>query len=121
MLIKNNHLLLILISLKIAKPNLYKLNSQILIMGTALVTIKIMPESPEADLEAIQEKAKQIVAENGGEKTSTKTEPVAFGLNAIVINFALDESKSVDDIENPLKNINDVSSAEVTDFRRAFG
>ena len=90
-------------------------------MGTALVTIKIMPESPEADLEAIQEKAKQIVADNGGEKASTKTEPIAFGLNAIILNFALDESKSVDDIENPLKDIENVSSAEVIDFRRAFG
>jgi|TARA_B100001971_G_C18097832_1_gene487137 elongation factor 1-beta len=90
-------------------------------MGTALVRIKIMPESPDIDLEEIQEKAKQIVGDNGGEKVSIKTEPVAFGLNAIILTFALDESKSVDDIENPLKNIENVSSAEVIDFRRAFG
>ena len=90
-------------------------------MGTALVTIKIMPESPNSDLEAIQEKAKQIVEEKGGEKTITKTEPIAFGLNAIILNFALDESKSIDEIENPLKEVPEVSSAEVIDFRRAFG
>ena len=103
------------------RRNLYKLNFQGYDMGTALVTIKIMPESPEANLEDIQEKAKQITTENGGEKVSTKTEPVAFGLNAIILTFALDESKSIDDIENPLKEIKNVSSAEVTDFRRAFG
>ena len=101
--------------------NVYKSISQILSMGTALVRIKIMPESPQVNLEEIQEKAKQITTDNGGEKISLKTEPVAFGLNAIIITFALDESKSVDDIENPLKEINNVSSAEVIDFRRAFG
>jgi translation elongation factor aEF-1 beta len=90
-------------------------------MGTALVIIKIMPKSPKSDLEKIQEQAKQIVEKNGGKKSMTKTEPVAFGLNAIILNFAIDESLSIDNIENPLKKIKEVSSAEVIDFRRAFG
>ena len=64
-------------------------------MGTALVTIKMMPESPQADLEAIQKKAKEIVEEKGGKTPSTTTEPVAFGLNAVILNFALDESKQI--------------------------
>ncbi len=37
-------------------------------MGTALIIIKIMPESPDSNLEKIQEKAKQIVEEQGGKK-----------------------------------------------------
>jgi len=90
-------------------------------MGTALITIKIMPESPDSDLKSIQEKAKQITEEKGGEKPTTKTEPIAFGLNAVILNFALDESKSIDEIENPLREISGVNSAEVIDFRRAFG
>ena len=90
-------------------------------MGTALITIKIMPTSPDANLDEIQEKAKQVILDNKGEKISTKTEPIAFGLNAIILNFALDESNSIDDIQNPLKEIANVSSAEVIDFRRAFG
>jgi elongation factor 1-beta len=90
-------------------------------MGTALITIKIMPKSPQANLEAIQKEAKQVVEKNGGKKPSTKTEPIAFGLNAVIINFALDESLSIDDIENPLRKIKEVNSAEVIDFRRAFG
>lgn len=90
-------------------------------MGTALLTIKIMPESPEADLEAIQEKAKQIVEEKGGKTPSTKTEPIAFGLNAIILNFAMDESLTQDSFEAPLKEIDQVNSIEVIDFRRAFG
>lgn len=90
-------------------------------MGTALVTIRIMPESPKSDLNEIQNKAKEIVEKNKGKKPMTKTEPIAFGLNAVILNFALDESLSVDDIENPLKKIKGVVSAEVIDFRRAFG
>ncbi len=90
-------------------------------MGIALVKIKIMPESPDSNLDEIQSKAKQIVEEKGGEKPSTTTEPIAFGLNAVILNFALDESKSIDDIENPLKELPEVNSAEVVDFRRAFG
>ena len=90
-------------------------------MGTALVTIKIMPDSPKADLNAIQKKAKQITEKNYGKNPVAKTEPIAFGLNAVILNFALDESKSIDDIQDKLKKIQEVSSAEVIDFRRAFG
>ena len=80
-----------------------------------------MPKSPDIDLEIIQKKAKQITQETGGEKPTTKTEPIAFGLNAVIINFALDESKSIDDIQDKLKELKEISSAEVIDFRRAFG
>ena len=90
-------------------------------MGTALVIIKIMPESPDVNLDEIQEKAKAMVEEKGGKKSSTKTEPVAFGLNAIILNFAMDESLAVDDFQTPLQEIDGVNSAEVIDFRRAFG
>jgi elongation factor 1-beta len=103
------------------KTNIYKAKSQKDNMGTALITIKLMPESPQADLEAIQEKAKQIVEEKGGKTPSTKTEPVAFGLNAVVLNFAMDESLTQDSFEVPLNEIEQVNSVEITDFRRAFG
>ena len=102
-------------------PNFYKANFQKHIMGTALITIKIMPESPSIDLKAIEKQAIAIVEKNQGKKPSVRTEPIAFGLVAVIINFALDESLSIDDIENPLKTIEGVSSAEVIDFRRAFG
>ena len=56
----------------------------------------------------IQKKAKEIVEKNKGKKPLTKTEPVAFGLNAVILNFALDESLSIDNIENPLRKIKGV-------------
>ena len=90
-------------------------------MGTALLKIKIMPESPNVDLSTIESKAKEIVEEKQGKNPSTTREPIAFGLNAIIINFAMDESLSIDDFEDSLKQIENVNSTEVVDFRRAFG
>ena len=90
-------------------------------MGIALVKIKIMPESPQSDLKEIEEKSKKIAEKGEGKNPRTEIEPIAFGLNAVILGFSLDESKSIDDIENGLKEIGGVSSAEVIDFRRAFG
>jgi len=90
-------------------------------MGTVLIKIKIMPESPDTDLKAIEEKAEQIIKQNKGQTHKSETEPVAFGLNALILTLALDESESIDNIENKLKEIEKVSSAEVIDFRRAIG
>lgn len=90
-------------------------------MGTALVKMKIMPENPKVNLKEIEQQAKKIAEKREGKNPRTEIEPVAFGLNAVILSFALDESKSIDNIQNSLKKIKDVSSAEVIDFRRAFG
>ena len=90
-------------------------------MGTALVKIRIMPESPKVNLKEIEQKAKEITEKEEGKNPRTEIEPVAFGLNAIILSFALDESKSIDKIQDKLKKIPNVNSAEVIDFRRAFG
>ena len=90
-------------------------------MGTALIKIKIMPESPDVNLKEIEQQAKKITEKGEGKNPRTEIEPIAFGLNAIIISFSLDESKSIDNIQDKLKKIPNVSSAEVTDFRRAFG
>ncbi len=90
-------------------------------MGTALVKLKLMPDSPNADLDAMQEQAREIVNKTAEMPARFEREPIAFGLNAIIITFAIDESKSIDEIENALKEIPRVNSTEIIDFRRAFG
>ena len=90
-------------------------------MGTALIKIKIMPTSPETDLEEIKSKAKEAINETGGEKPTFEEEPVAFGLKAVIASFALDEDKSLDAIEEKLKTVENVNSVQVIDMRRAFG
>ena len=90
-------------------------------MGKALVKIKIMPESPDTPLGVIEDEAKKIVKEIAGTEAKTEKEPIAFGLNAIILQFMIDESIPLDGIEERLRVIHAVSSTDIIDFRRAFG
>jgi translation elongation factor aEF-1 beta len=90
-------------------------------MGTALITIKIMPESVEANLEKIKESAKEIVKSNKGKNTRFEEEPIAFGLKAVLTYFDIDEDDELEPIEQKLRKIENVQSVSVTDMRRAFG
>lgn len=90
-------------------------------MGTALLKIKIMPSSPNTNLEEIKKKAKIVVEKNKGKNCRTEEEPIAFGLKAVIISFDIDESQELEPIEEGLKKIKNVNSAQVVDMRRAFG
>ena len=90
-------------------------------MGTALLQIKIMPKSPDTNLEEIKGKAEEIILENEGKNPLFEEQPIAFGLKALIVSFSMDESISTDVFEDKLKEIPYVNSAEIIDFRRAFG
>lgn len=90
-------------------------------MGTMLVTYKIMPASTEINLEELQNKVKEILEQEKGEKVRFTQEPIAFGLMAIKAGFDLDEKLSLDQIQEKIQNLEEVSSIEVDDMRRAFG
>jgi len=90
-------------------------------MGKALVKIKIMPESPDTPLGVIEEEAKKIVKQIAKTEAKTEKEPIAFGLNAIILQFMIDESIPLEGIEEKLRIIPAVSSIDIIDFRRAFG
>jgi len=90
-------------------------------MGTALLQIKIMPESPDSNLDEIQAKAEKVIQENQGQNPKFERQPIAFGLVALITSFAIDESLPIDPFEIKLSEIPNVSSAETIDFRRAFG
>lgn len=90
-------------------------------MGTALIKIKIMPNSPEVNLEEIKEQAKKVVENNKGKNCRFEEEPIAFGLKAVMVYFDIDESQELEPLEQELNKIENVNSAEVVDMRRAFG
>ncbi|MBW2989180.1 elongation factor 1-beta [Candidatus Woesearchaeota archaeon] len=92
-------------------------------MAKAVITLKIMPESPEIDLAKVEEEAKKAIAEFAGEgETKTEIEPVAFGLKALKILFVMDESKgSPDPVAEKITGMEGVNSAEIIDVRRAIG
>lgn len=92
-------------------------------MANAIVTVKIMPESPEVDLNALELKAKkEILAFAGKGDTKTEIEPIAFGLKAIKIIFIMDEKLgSPDVVSEKIEAYDEVASAEIIDVRRAIG
>ena len=90
-------------------------------MGMSAVQYKIMPESPNVDLEKIKKAAKEKIEENKGVFNSAEEQPIAFGLKAIIIQFAYPEEKEIDEIGNEFEKIESVSSVEMTDYRRALG
>lgn len=90
-------------------------------MGIALIKLKLMPTSPEINLKEIKQKAQKIIEENKGLRVAFEEEPIAFGLKAVITSFSLDESDELDPIEEALKKVENISSVQVVDMRRAFG
>jgi len=90
-------------------------------MGIAAVKIRIMPTSPEVDLERLKKTAKIIIERMGGKNCKFEEEPIAFGLKAIIAFFAWPEERELDSLEGFLNKIEEVSSLQVIDMRRALG
>jgi elongation factor 1-beta len=90
-------------------------------MAEVIITIKIMPESLETELKGVEKEAKDYINKYG-EVGKVEMEEVAFGLKAINLTFVVDENKGgTDELEDLIRNIDGVGSAEVTDVRRAIG
>ncbi len=89
--------------------------------GIVAVIAKIMPESPDEDLDRIQGEARSLLEGEGAQNISFELRDIAFGLKAIMIKFAWHEEKDTSIYEDALSKIEGVSSATTEDYRRAFG
>ncbi|MBN1275511.1 elongation factor 1-beta [Candidatus Woesearchaeota archaeon] len=92
-------------------------------MAMAVVTVRLMPEGPEVDLESLKASVLEKIAAFAGEgDTREEVEPIAFGLKALRITFVMDEDKgSPDALEPDITSLEGVGSFEVVDVRRAVG
>jgi elongation factor 1-beta len=90
-------------------------------MAMAGVQFKVMPDSPDADLEALKSSIDAKIEEMGGIPSGVEEQPIAFGLKALVFSFAYPEEKDVDQVNNAVNEIEKVSSSEMIDYRRALG
>ncbi len=85
-------------------------------MGDVMLVYRIMPEDPNADLEAIEQKAKDIIEEFGTYRGSS-IEKVAFGLKALKATAVIpDAGGIVNDLEDKLRTIEGIQSAEAIDI-----
>jgi len=90
-------------------------------MSVIAVKIKIMPNSPETDLAQIEKNVKVILDKDGVKNPQFEIQPIAFGLKAVIAMFGWPEEKPLEGLEEKLKKIENVSSVQVIDIRRAIG
>lgn len=91
--------------------------------AVVIVTMRIMPASPETDLEQVKAKVNAEIEKFAG-KPAGKVEanPVAFGLKSLDFTFTMEEAKgSTEPLEEEIKKIEGVVNAEVTRVDRALG
>ena len=92
-------------------------------MARAIITFKIMPESPSVDLEPIKAKCLEIAKENGAiGEMQAKEEPIAFGLKAVLIlGMYQVEGSDFEAIAVKMSEIENVQTAEVAKMDLALG
>ena len=82
-------------------------------MARVVMTMKIMPDGVEIDLDNLLERIKSVVPE-GTDVGAVETKPVAFGLKAIRMNLVRDESMGgTDDLEEAISAVEGVAQVEV--------
>lgn len=79
---------------------------------------KLMPASPDVDLDAIKSAAKKIVEDFGGQNKDYEIEPVAFGLKAVIVFFFYPDDKNPEELEQKFSEIENVASAQLIDMRK---
>ncbi|UCD03989.1 MAG: elongation factor 1-beta [Candidatus Woesearchaeota archaeon] len=90
-------------------------------MAEVLIKIKVMPEDAETNIKKLLESCDKKAAEQGATIAQHEIQPVAFGLNALMLIVISEESKGITSLEEALESIPEVSTIEVQDVRRAIG
>lgn len=87
-------------------------------MGEVVATIRLMPESPEVDLEKMKTDIQASIPE-GAEFHKIEEEPIAFGLVALNVMVVVGDAEGgTEKVEENLSKVEGVSNIEVTDTRR---
>lgn len=87
-------------------------------MGEVVATLKVMPESPEVDLEQLKGTIQAAMPEDS-ELHKIEEEPVAFGLVALNVIFIVQDGEGgTEPTEEACAKLADVASVEITDTRR---
>jgi elongation factor 1-beta len=92
-------------------------------MARLVARIKVLPTDVDINFDAIVSKMKESMPE-GMELKNTAKEPIAFGLNALILDFMLDDSEGqMEMLENMVKQTEGVSEIEVMNISRqaSFG
>ncbi|HEU0047639.1 MAG: effector protein [Thaumarchaeota archaeon 13_1_40CM_3_50_5] len=87
-------------------------------MARLVARIRILPADAESNLDGVVRSLKSSMPE-GMEMKGHAMEPIAFGLNAIVGDFLLDDAEGqMDRLEESIKSVEGVGQIEVTNISR---
>ncbi|ODS43091.1 MAG: hypothetical protein MSIBF_03600 [Candidatus Altiarchaeales archaeon IMC4] len=82
------------------------------------VTVRIMPEGVDTDMDKIRKGVEKIV-KGFGRVNSSEIKPIAFGLNSLEVVFLLDDKKGgMDKIDEMVRKIPGVSETDVLGITR---
>jgi len=83
-------------------------------MGEVIVGLKVMPKSPETDMEKLKEEIKNAIPD-GVKLRGLSEKYIAFGLKAVDVTVTMpDSAGGSENVEKALSKISNVSSVEVT-------
>ena len=87
-------------------------------MGKVAAKIKVMPQSPEVDLDALQERLEQSLPE-GAKINGFEREDVAFGLIALFPTVIVpDDAGGTDAVEEAFGDVESVESVSIDSVGR---
>ena len=87
-------------------------------MGKVAAKIKVMPQSPDVDLDALQERLEQSLPE-GAKINGFKRDDVAFGLVALFPTVVVpDDTGGTEAVEDSFRNVDGVESISVDSVGR---
>ena len=90
-------------------------------MTKLVARIKILPTDIEIKLDGIVDKLKSSLQDGIQIKNSTK-EPIAFGLNALIVDFLLEDKEGqMGKLETMVKDTEGVSEIEIMNLGRQLG
>lgn len=83
-----------------------------MVMGKMVIRYKIFPTDIDIDLKTIYDEIKQKL-ESKAEVGQFRTEPIAFGLSALILDIRVNDNVNIDEIESIFKESKNVSEFEV--------
>ncbi|WP_327051869.1 elongation factor 1-beta [Halomicrococcus gelatinilyticus] len=87
-------------------------------MGKVAAKIKVMPNSPEVDLDGLQDRLENALPE-GAKINGFERDEVAFGLVALLPTVIVpDDTGGTEAVEENFSNVDDVESVEVENVGR---
>ena len=85
-------------------------------MGEVALKYRIMPESPDSDIETIVSKISEVIPDDAN-LGAHEIKPFAFGLKAIFVAIlGIDRDGFATEVEESLKNLPEVQSIEIEEM-----